>query len=283
MQHKAMHASTHSLRSVEQAHSALMEASGQGRRARPRKRARVCRAMESRQLGRTDLSVSSICLGEPHQRPPKFTLRKLLPPPAACVLPPLLPATQATPPPRGGPAGTMLFGEGTPEREAGTLLDLAAETGVSFFDTAEMYPVPQRAGTQGASERILGRWLAAPGRRREDFAVATTVAGPGGMPWLRGGPPALDASNIAAAIDGSLERLGTDYIDLLQLHWPDRWALAEGSGCARGRRGGQAAEHVPAAECAPPAKQCSATVHLSVQSLNHASPLYPAMTPLSAR
>ena len=115
----------------------------------------------------------------------------------------------------------MLFGESTPEREAHRLLSAAAEVGVTAFDSAEMYPVPQRAETQGSSEAILGRWLR--GRRdRDSLVVATKVAGPGGMSWLRGGPVALDGANITAAIDGSLRRLQVDYIDLLQLHWPDR-------------------------------------------------------------
>lgn len=115
----------------------------------------------------------------------------------------------------------MLFGEGTAEPEAQRLLSRAAERGVNFFDTAEMYPVPQRAETQGRSEEILGRWLRR--RDRSRYVVATKVAGPGGMGWLRGGPAALDGANIAAAIDGSLARLQTDTIDLLQLHWPDRY------------------------------------------------------------
>ena len=81
---------------------------------------------------------------------------------------------------------------------------------------------PHAAPLQGRSEEILGRWLRAhPGGRRA-VVVATKVAGPGGMEWLRGGPAALDGGNITAAIDGSLARLGTDCIDLLQLHWPDR-------------------------------------------------------------
>lgn len=115
----------------------------------------------------------------------------------------------------------MLFGESTSEREAHLLLSAAAEGGVNFFDSAEMYPVPQRAETQGRSEAVLGAWLR--GRRRDDYVVATKVAGPGGMAWLRGGPASADGANIAAAIDGSLARLGVDSIDLLQLHWPDRY------------------------------------------------------------
>lgn len=117
--------------------------------------------------------------------------------------------------------GTMLFGESTDEATAHRLLDVAAEHGITFFDSAEMYAIPQTAANQGLSEQILGRWLRK--RRRSDFQVATKIAGPGGMDWLRCGPVALDSPNIAAAIDGSLLRLGIDCIDLIQLHWPDRY------------------------------------------------------------
>ncbi|KAK9856101.1 hypothetical protein WJX84_005029 [Apatococcus fuscideae] len=116
----------------------------------------------------------------------------------------------------------MLFGTTTASPLAGQLLDAAAESGITFFDTAEMYPVPQSAVTHGASEAILGEWLQH--QRREDFTVATKVAGPSGqMDWIRGGPQSLNASNIMQAIDGSLSRLQTDYIDLFQIHWPDRY------------------------------------------------------------
>ncbi|KAL4443893.1 hypothetical protein ABPG75_011630 [Micractinium tetrahymenae] len=117
----------------------------------------------------------------------------------------------------------MLFGESTPPQLADRLLSQCAEAGVNFFDTAEMYPVPQRAETQGRSEEILGAWLRRQPGGRDAFIVATKVAGPGGMDWLRGGPAKLDGANIAAAVDASLARLGTDYVDLLQLHWPDRY------------------------------------------------------------
>ena len=121
--------------------------------------------------------------------------------------------------------GTMLFGEGTPPAEARRMLALAAEAGVRFFDSAEMYPVPQRAATQGRSEEILGQWMAEESSApRDAFFVATKVAGPSGqMTWIRDGPQRLDAAAIAKAVDGSLARLRTDYIDLLQLHWPDRY------------------------------------------------------------
>lgn len=116
--------------------------------------------------------------------------------------------------------GTMLFGEGTDEPSAHALLDAAADAGINFWDSAEMYPVPQSAATQGQSEIILGNWLRH--RRRSDFIIATKIAGPGAMEWLRGGPYSLDGKNITEAIEGSLKRLQTDYIDLIQLHWPDR-------------------------------------------------------------
>ncbi|CAD7697148.1 unnamed protein product [Ostreobium quekettii] len=116
----------------------------------------------------------------------------------------------------------MLFGEMTSFGEACDLMSVAFDSGVSLFDTAEMYPVPQRAETSGRSEEFVGRWMKA--RRREEITIATKIAGPSGqMSWIRGGPVALDAANIKLAVEGSLRRLGTDYIDLMQLHWPDRY------------------------------------------------------------
>ena len=117
--------------------------------------------------------------------------------------------------------GTMTFGEQTGETDAHSQLDYALAAGVNFLDTAEMYAVPPRAGTFGASESIVGRWLKR--QRREAIVVATKVAGPArNLDWIRGGPPAMDRANIRAAIDGSLQRLQTDYVDLYQLHWPER-------------------------------------------------------------
>lgn len=117
--------------------------------------------------------------------------------------------------------GTMTFGEQTGEPDAHSQLDYALASGVNFIDTAEMYAVPARAATSGASESIVGRWLKR--QRREQIIVATKVAGPSrNLDWIRGGPPALDRANIRAAIDGSLRRLQTDYVDLYQLHWPER-------------------------------------------------------------
>jgi aryl-alcohol dehydrogenase-like predicted oxidoreductase len=117
--------------------------------------------------------------------------------------------------------GTMTFGQQNDEAEAHAQLDLALARGVNFIDTAEMYPVPPRAETCNRTESIVGAWL----RRvpRDRVILATKVAGPRrSMQWIRGGPPALDAANIGAALEGSLRRLGTDYVDLYQLHWPER-------------------------------------------------------------
>ena len=117
--------------------------------------------------------------------------------------------------------GTMTFGEQTAEADAHAQLDYALAAGVNFIDTAEMYAVPPRAETCGASESIVGRWLAR--QQRDRIIVATKVAGPArGMNWLRQGPLALDRANIRAAIAGSLQRLQTDYVDIYQLHWPAR-------------------------------------------------------------
>lgn len=117
--------------------------------------------------------------------------------------------------------GTMTFGQQNSREDGHTQLDAAFAHGVNFIDTAEMYPVPARAETYGATEAIVGSWLK--GRPRDKLVIATKVAGPSrGMNWIRGGPLALDRENIRAAVEGSLRRLGTDYIDLYQIHWPAR-------------------------------------------------------------
>lgn len=117
--------------------------------------------------------------------------------------------------------GTMTFGQQNTEADGHAQLDAAFGHGVNFIDTAEMYPVPARAETSGATEAIVGSWLK--GQPRDKLVVATKVAGPSrGMDWIRGGPLALDQDNIRTAVEDSLRRLGTDYIDLYQIHWPAR-------------------------------------------------------------
>jgi len=118
--------------------------------------------------------------------------------------------------------GTMTFGEQNTESEAHSQLDYALERGINFIDTAEMYPVMARADTQGSTERFIGSWLKKAGRR-SDVILATKIAGPNvNMPWIRGANHCLDATNIRAAVEDSLRRLHTDYIDLYQIHWPSR-------------------------------------------------------------
>jgi aryl-alcohol dehydrogenase-like predicted oxidoreductase len=133
--------------------------------------------MEYRQLGRTDLKVSKICLG------------------------------------------TMTWGEQNTEAEAHAQMDYALAHDINFFDAAEMYPVPPRPETQGRTESYIGTWLAKTGHRQR-LILASKVASTG-MDYIR--PDAnLRAEQIVAAVEGSLERLQTDYIDLYQLHWPSR-------------------------------------------------------------
>lgn len=118
--------------------------------------------------------------------------------------------------------GTMTFGEQNTESDAHSQLDYAIERGINFIDTAEMYPVMPRAETQGTTERHIGTWLKKSGRRK-DVILATKAAGPSrNLTWVRNGHTDLDAVNIRAAVDTSLQRLQTDYIDLYQLHWPSR-------------------------------------------------------------
>ncbi len=118
--------------------------------------------------------------------------------------------------------GTMTFGEQNTEREAHDQLDRAIAAGINFIDTAEIYPVPPKAETQGLTEQYIGSWLAKHGHR-EQLIIATKVAGAADwLPYLRDGNLHLDRKNIEAALKQSLQRLQTDYIDLYQLHWPDR-------------------------------------------------------------
>jgi len=136
--------------------------------------------MEYRQLGKTDLKVSAICLG------------------------------------------TMTFGQQNTEAEAHQQLDTALAAGVNFIDTAEMYPVPPMAETQGSTEQYIGSWLKARGNR-DQVVLASKVSGPSAsFTYIRNGKLGFDRANIETALDASLKRLQTDYLDLYQLHWPER-------------------------------------------------------------
>ncbi|NLS03048.1 aldo/keto reductase [Rhizobium sp. P32RR-XVIII] len=134
--------------------------------------------MKLNKLGRTDISVSQICLG------------------------------------------TMTWGSQNTEAEAHQQMDYAVEKGVNFFDTAELYPTtPLTAETQGRTEEYIGSWFEKTGKRK-DVVLATKVAGQG-RDYIRNGQGA-DAKNIRLALDASLKRLKTDYVDLYQIHWPNR-------------------------------------------------------------
>jgi len=137
--------------------------------------------MDYRELGRTGLKLSSLCLG------------------------------------------TMTFGEQNSEADGHAQMDYARERGINMFDAAEIYPVPPKPETQGRTEAIIGTWLAARGSR-DKVMIATKVAGRGKMTWLRqdGAKTRHSEAQINEAVEASLRRLRTDYIDLYQLHWPDR-------------------------------------------------------------
>ena len=125
--------------------------------------------------------------------------------------------------------GTMTFGEQVNENDSHAILQHALERGINFLDTAEMYAVPPKAATFNATEKIIGNYFAANKGAREQWIVATKVAGPSrGMPWIRGGSGDLTGADIIAACDGSLQRLQTDVIDLYQIHWPTRSVPAFG-------------------------------------------------------
>ena len=138
--------------------------------------------MELRNLGRTDIKVTSACLG------------------------------------------TMTFGQQNTEAEAHEQLDYALSRGINFIDAAEMYPVPGRAETQGRTESYIGTWINAR-KNRDKFVLATKITGRSGMTWTRDGNVPMtrhSRAQIDEAVEKSLKRLQTDYIDLYQLHWPDR-------------------------------------------------------------
>lgn len=118
--------------------------------------------------------------------------------------------------------GTMTWGQQNTEAEGHAQMDLAFSRGVNFLDTAELYSIPPKPETQGSTERIVGNWMKAR-RNRDRVVVATKVVGRTEMNWFRGGRPSrLVRADIFDAIDKSLARLQTDYIDLYQLHFPER-------------------------------------------------------------
>ncbi|MEH0070535.1 aldo/keto reductase [Pannonibacter sp. Pt2-lr] len=163
--------------------------------------------MDQRRLGRTDIMVSSICLG------------------------------------------TMTFGEQNTEAEGHAQLDYALDHGVNFFDTAEMYPIPPSGETQGRTERIIGTWLKARGNR-DKIVLATKVAGRSDSTYYRksGEEVRLTRPQIREAIERSLNNLQTDYVDLYQVHWPDRTVPGFGSNPTRWNDPAPAPDETPIAE-----------------------------------
>jgi aryl-alcohol dehydrogenase-like predicted oxidoreductase len=125
--------------------------------------------------------------------------------------------------------GTMTWGQQNSVEDAHAQLDYAFERGVVGIDAAEMYPVPPRRETSGRTEEYISSWLASRGGKsfRDRLVIASKVAGSAAsgrsFPWIRGPERRLDDHNISAAVDGILARLGTDYVDLLQVHWPERY------------------------------------------------------------
>jgi aryl-alcohol dehydrogenase-like predicted oxidoreductase len=124
--------------------------------------------------------------------------------------------------------GTMTFGSQADEAMAFRILDKSFDAGVNFFDTAENYPVPPKEEWAGVTEEIVGRWMKT--KKRDALIIATKVSGPS-HGWLkssqRSGMTALDRHNVFRAVEASLKRLGTDYVDLYQTHWPDHGARYE--------------------------------------------------------
>ncbi|SAL80664.1 aldo/keto reductase [Caballeronia terrestris] len=128
--------------------------------------------------------------------------------------------------------GTMTWGEQNTESEAHAQIDYALAQGVNLIDAAEMYPVPPRPETQGLTEQYIGTWLATHRAERGKIVLATKIAGPARQPHnprhIRGAGNQFDRANLTEAVDSSLKRLQTDYIDLYQLHWPDRSTMTFG-------------------------------------------------------
>lgn len=116
--------------------------------------------------------------------------------------------------------GTMTWGDQNSQEDANEQIHYALEQGINFIDTAELYAVPPNENTYGATEEIIGNWLAENPNKRSEIIIASKAAGPG-FPWIRDASP-LTGSNLTKALDQSLARLKTDYLDLYQIHWPNR-------------------------------------------------------------
>ena len=116
--------------------------------------------------------------------------------------------------------GTMTWGEQNTQAEGFEQMDYALSQGVNFWDTAELYAIPPKESTYGKTEEVIGNWFEKT-KKRSEVVLATKVAGPG-LDWIRGGGNQYDENNLNDAVNGSLKRLKTDYIDLYQLHWPER-------------------------------------------------------------
>ena len=116
--------------------------------------------------------------------------------------------------------GTMTYGEQNTESEGFEQMDYAVEKGINFFDTAELYAIPPKQKTYGKTEEIIGNWFQKR-KNRKKIILATKIAGPG-LKWIRGGGSQYSSKSIEEALNDSLKRLKTDYIDLYQLHWPER-------------------------------------------------------------
>jgi aryl-alcohol dehydrogenase (NADP+) len=125
--------------------------------------------------------------------------------------------------------GTMTWGEQNTEADAHAQIEWALARGINFIDTAEMYPIPPAQGTQGATEKIVGSWLGKNKAKRGGIVLATKIAGPGRREWIRNGENRVTKKTIPWAIGDSLKRLQTDYIDLYQIHWPERYVPAFGA------------------------------------------------------
>ena len=124
----------------------------------------------------------------------------------------------------------MTWGNQNTDEEAAAQLNLAWELGVNFLDTAEIYPVPVEQEKQGATDRAIAKWLKTSKQPRDKVIIASKVAGYNErFTWMRDGPTRVTREQIHASVDASLDRLGVDHLDLLQIHWPDRYVPMFGS------------------------------------------------------